>query len=320
AYNDIDGVPCCANGELFTTYLRQDQHFDGMVMADGQAVDRLQAMTGSLAGAARAAMLAGVDLSLSDESYTLMGELAEADPQVHSALDQACARVLTLKEKLGLLPPPSDASSAANQENASSAAIQENASSAAIQEKASGPRNTAAGDATTHSWPGTGTFNQAREHGQAASSRLAQESLVLLTNANQRPSGTRAGATLPLEPQALRELAVVGPFAQDVPALLGDYVPPLRENSAPSIAASLQKALPATRVSASEEPQPQELTRADAVVAVVGGTSHRSYDDSFAANGAIQGRSGAATCGEGVDLADLTLPAQEAMIRRLREL
>src|SRR5699024_6251885 len=117
-----------------------------------------------------------------------------------------------------------------------------------------------------------------------------------------------------------RELAVVRPFTQDVPALLGDYVPPLRENAAHSSAASLQKALRATRVSASEEPQPQELAHADAVVAGSGGTRHRSYDDSFAANGAIQGRSGAATCGEGVDLADLTLPAQEAMIRRLREL
>ena len=320
AYNDIDGVPCCANGELLTTYLRQHQHFDGLVMADGLAVDRLEGMTGSLAGAARAALLAGVDLSLWDESYTLLVDLAEADPEVHSALDRACARVLTLKEKFGLLPPPSDASSAAKEENASSPTNQENASSPANQENASAPRNTAASDAATHSSSGTGTFSQAQAHAQAASRRLAQESLVLLTNSGERPGGTRVGATLPLEPQALRELAVVGPFAQDVPALLGDYVPPLRENSAPSIAASLQEALPATRVSASEEPQQQELTRADAVVAVVGGTSHRSYDDSFAANGAIQGRSGAATCGEGVDLADLTLPAQEAMIRRLREL
>lgn len=298
AYNDIDGVPCCANNELLTAYLRSERNFDGLVMADGLAIDRLEAMTGSMAQAARAALLAGVDLSLWDESYTLLGDLAQSDPQVHSALDVACARVLTMKERFGLLPGSARRPTA------------DEGSSAADEVEGSAARADLGG--------ATPSFADAQARAQSASRRLAQESLVLLTNA-PRPAEPEAVATLPLDPDALRELTVVGPFAHDVPALLGDYVPPLPEDSVRSIATSLQSALPGTRVNAPEELHASDLAQTDAVVAVVGGTSHRSYEDTFAANGAIQGRSGAATCGEGVDLADLTLPEQEAMISAIRE-
>src|SRR5690625_7484652 len=50
------------------------------------------------------------------------------------------------------------------------------------------------------------------------------------------------------------------------------------------------------------------------------GTIHRSYDDEFAENGAIAGRAGSATGGEGVDRADISLPGeQDALVRAVRE-
>ena len=42
AYNDIDGVPCCANEDLLTRTLRGEWGFDGIVMADMFAIDRLR--------------------------------------------------------------------------------------------------------------------------------------------------------------------------------------------------------------------------------------------------------------------------------------
>src|SRR5699024_9159157 len=45
AYNEIDGVPCHAHHELLTTILREEWNFDGIVMADGQALDRLLRLT-----------------------------------------------------------------------------------------------------------------------------------------------------------------------------------------------------------------------------------------------------------------------------------
>ena len=42
AYNEIDGLPCHANDWLLCDVLRDEMGFDGIVMADGFAVDRLE--------------------------------------------------------------------------------------------------------------------------------------------------------------------------------------------------------------------------------------------------------------------------------------
>ncbi|NDL58994.1 glycoside hydrolase family 3 N-terminal domain-containing protein [Phytoactinopolyspora mesophila] len=104
AYNDIDGVPCCANPGLLRDLLRDEWGFDGLVMADGHAIDRLEEVAGSARAAARLALFGGVDLSLWDEAYTLLDEIAAADAGVRDAIDQACRRVLHVKQLLGLLP------------------------------------------------------------------------------------------------------------------------------------------------------------------------------------------------------------------------
>lgn len=102
AYNDIDGVPCCANRDLLVGLLRERWRFDGIVMADGLAVDRLEALTGSIEDAGRLALLSGVDLSLWDEGFTTLDRLGD-DVAIRAAVDTACRRVLTLKARFGLL-------------------------------------------------------------------------------------------------------------------------------------------------------------------------------------------------------------------------
>ncbi len=269
AYNDIDGVPCCASRPLLTGLLRDAWGFDGLVMADGKAVDRLAAMTGSLEGAARAAVLAGVDLSLWDEAYTLLEPLAERSPQVAEAVDRSARAVLRVKAMLGLLVT-------------------------APQEPA----------AITLVSPPQPPPAPARE----LSRRLARRSLVLLDNRER---------TLPLDAGALGRITVVGPHADDHTALLGDYVPPLPPHEHRSILRALRDRL-GDRAEITHAPAAVVPTPApDLVVAVLGGTSHRHYDDHFADNGAA--RRTRATCGEGVDLADLRLPGdQEALLRNVR--
>ncbi|KGL44690.1 hypothetical protein BMT55_03220 [Listeria newyorkensis] len=87
AYNEIDGVPCHANGELLTGILREELGFDGIVMADGCALDRLLAMNPDVRKAGAMALAAGVDLSLWDEVFPNLADLAL--PAVQLELFQA---------------------------------------------------------------------------------------------------------------------------------------------------------------------------------------------------------------------------------------
>lgn len=270
AYNDIDGVPCCANRELLTDYLRDECGFDGIVMADGLAVDRLVTMTGDVPSAGRAALLAGVDLSLWDEGFTTLTGTAERDESVAAAVEVACRRVLELKARFGLLGPAPAPDPAADRER----------------------------------------LTLATERAAAAGRRLADRALVLLHD---------PAATLPLV--APRRLVVTGPFADDVTAMLGDYVPPLPDPGPPGVGGALRAALLEAQVLVRPGalPDAADLAGADAVVVVVGGTSHRSYDDAFAANGAVAQGASRATCGEGVDQADVTLPhGQDAFVAAVR--
>ncbi|MFT3886994.1 MAG: glycoside hydrolase family 3 N-terminal domain-containing protein [Arachnia sp.] len=106
AYNDIDGLPCIANRGLLTELLRGTWGFDGIVMADGKAIDRMVGPLGSPEAAASAALTAGVDLSLWDESYARLEDAVGREPSLHAALDEAVRRVLRVKADLGLLAPP----------------------------------------------------------------------------------------------------------------------------------------------------------------------------------------------------------------------
>lgn len=106
AYNEIDGIPCHANEKLLTQMVRGEWGFEGIVMADGQAIDRLLALTGSYEAAAALALTAGVDLSLWDKSFTTLEIAVQSGLVAESYIDRAVARVLRLKFELGLFDRP----------------------------------------------------------------------------------------------------------------------------------------------------------------------------------------------------------------------
>lgn len=107
AYHDIDGIPCAASGELLTKILRDEWGFDGVVVSDYFAVERLMShhfTAGSKGEAGKQALEAGLDMELpSRDCYgdELM-ELVLSGSVPESIIDRSVERVLTLKAQLGL--------------------------------------------------------------------------------------------------------------------------------------------------------------------------------------------------------------------------
>jgi hypothetical protein len=179
AYNDIDGVPCTANEALLTGILRDEWRFDGIVMADMFAVDRLRRAGLSPAASGAVALRAGVDMSMCDISFAALEEAVTSGLVPESLVDRACARVLGLKVRLGLLDDP----------------------------------------APVPSFPAP-----------YPAAEMVASAPVLLQNRDQ---------LLPLAERPQR-IAVIGPNADDLPSLLGDYVPPLAAGAGVSVLAGIR--------------------------------------------------------------------------------
>lgn len=272
AYNDIDSVPCCANPWLLEDYLRDQLGFDGIVMADGLAVDRLEDMAGSIPAAGRAALLAGVDVSLWDEGFARLEEYVD-DEQVAAAVDTALRRVLELKAMFGLLP----------EDGADTAAI---------------------------AMPDADAIAQATADGREQAKRMAREAITLINDG--RSAVTLDSIRGVLTDAQAGPVIVAGPFADDFGCFLGDYTAPLPVDEQSSIYRQLVARLGKDRVCLAAKPSDVSADRwasAAAVVFVCGSTSERSYDSEFDDNGAAKAVAEyGATCGEGVDLSDIRLP------------
>ncbi|MCR5681988.1 MAG: glycoside hydrolase family 3 C-terminal domain-containing protein [Clostridiales bacterium] len=288
AYNEIDGVPCHGNPWLLKDVLRGEFGFDGIVMADGVAVDRLDLVSSfDLASRGATAINAGVDVSLWDRGFTALEEAVERGLVPMERIDEAVRRVLRLKFARGLFEHP-------------------------FMEE---------GEPKVYSFA---------EHPETV--RLARESVVLLKNKD---------GVLPLG-KSISSLAVIGPFADDVYAQLGDYTPPQKPGASVSYLAGIRKALAGTSckildhagpVPADEEAlaeyireAAEKAARVDAAVVVLGGSSSRFHDMVFEDNGAVRhtGDSGhtrnLTDCGEGVDVSDLALPLwQRRLLSAIRE-
>lgn len=275
AYNDVDGVPCCANRDLLTATVRDAWGWDGLVMADGTAIDRLRDTTPDPATAAAVAVRAGVDLSLWDEAYTHLDEALDRGLLAIDDLDRAVERVLALKVRVGL---------------------------------------TATAPATPRPDPSPERMTI------ELAERAARRTVVALDD-----------GCLPLRPDAT--VALLGPNADDVDALLGDYSPPRPADDSVTwtVRRALEARLGSDRVrhaagSRLRRPLPDgadavasALTGADVAVVVLGGSSRRSYDDAFEDNGAVTGPDPDTTNGEGVDLASVAVPdAQLAVLGQAR--
>ncbi|WP_416984725.1 glycoside hydrolase family 3 N-terminal domain-containing protein [Streptomyces sp. T028] len=270
AYNEVDGLPCSGNRALLTGILRDRWGFEGLVMADGLAVDRLARITGDKVSAGALALDAGVDLSLWDEGFTQLEEAVERGLVSEAAVDAAVARVLRLKFRLGLFEQPYT-------------------------------RRTPRPDG-----------------GRELSTALARACVTLLHN--------RTGA-LPVRP-CTRRIAVLGPHAATTAHQLGDYTAPQRSGTGVSVLDALHRlAPPGTEVRHARGAAltgddrtgiPEAVATAaacDLAVLVLGGSSARTPDTEFDANGAARTVVSEMTCGEGVDLAGLRLgAAQHALL------
>jgi len=145
AYVEIDGIPAHANPWLLKDVLRDEWHYDGIVVSDFLGIDQLwrkHHVEPDQEHAAARAFNAGVTVDLPyGINYAHLPELIKENAVQMADLDAAVARVLTLKFKLGLFDE--------------------------------GPIDLA--KARTHA---------AREEGRALALRAAEESMVLLKNEN----------------------------------------------------------------------------------------------------------------------------------------
>jgi beta-glucosidase len=106
AYNEIDGIPCHANSRLLHGILRKEMGFEGAVMADGCAVDRLVNLTGDEVEAGALAINSGVDIGLWDKGFHRLEEAVQRGLVSPETLDRSVKRVLSLKLELGLFDRP----------------------------------------------------------------------------------------------------------------------------------------------------------------------------------------------------------------------
>ena len=190
AYVDLDGEPLHGSRRYLTEVLRDELGFTGPVVSDYFGIEflhRQHHVVADLAQAGRLALLAGVDVEL-PTGVAFRGALAEqvaGDPELQHLVDRAVSRVLTQKEALGLLDLPGEI-----------ARLEELAR--CLPETLDPP-----------------------EH-RATAARLAEESIVLLSNrglsgAAARPGDPRGGAPARTPPDGALAGARPGEIPADTP-------------------------------------------------------------------------------------------------------
>jgi beta-glucosidase len=109
----VNGIPATASHFLLTTELRQRLHFKGVVISDYGDVPALATtyhIASDLAGAAAAAINAGVDMAMLPFNADQWQTAVQQDVSDHSIsmarINQAVSRILTLKFQLGLFNHP----------------------------------------------------------------------------------------------------------------------------------------------------------------------------------------------------------------------
>ncbi len=115
AYNAINGVPCSANKWLLTDILRGRWGFDGYVTSDCGAISNMvdqHQYVKTPEEAIAAALNAGCDLEggwfckYPDLTNKYLAKALDAGLTTETVLDQALARILTVRFKLGMFDPP----------------------------------------------------------------------------------------------------------------------------------------------------------------------------------------------------------------------
>ncbi|HJB45061.1 MAG TPA: alpha-L-fucosidase [Candidatus Coprenecus merdipullorum] len=283
SYNTVDGIPVTCNAFLLDTLLRGQWGYDGVVISDLYSINGIvgAGVASDLREAAVMALTAGCDIDLGGSAYRRLAQ-AVRDGDVDEALvDRAVARVLRLKFALGLFEQPYvDEIPAETSQEVLAGAV-------------------------------------------ALAEEVAQEGIVLLENKD---------GVLPLSRDDIRRIAVIGPNADMPYNMLGDYTAPQREGKVVTVLDGLRSAMPeaevlyvrgcAVRDTAGAASGIAEAVRAaeqaDVVVFVLGGSSARDFQTSYAETGAAVASVQVSDMesGEGMDRATLSLTgAQEALLR-----
>jgi len=109
AFNNVNGAPMSAQGRLLNGYLRGRLKFDGVIMSDYTAIAELveHGVAADPVEAAAIALKAGVDMDMVSGVYLAHMPEALARGLIDARdIDAAVARVLLLKERLGLFDDP----------------------------------------------------------------------------------------------------------------------------------------------------------------------------------------------------------------------
>lgn len=129
SFNTVDGIPATANRWLLHDLLRKEWGFNGVIITDYAAIQELIAhgVAADTRQASRLAMEASVDIDMKTGCYAnQLAALVKDSTLDQSLIDQACLRILRLKNELGLFEDPYRGADAAH-----AAACVEDASHAA---------------------------------------------------------------------------------------------------------------------------------------------------------------------------------------------
>jgi beta-glucosidase-like glycosyl hydrolase len=291
SYAEVDGVPVGSTPEYLTDLLRGEWGFDGVVVSDYFAVAFLEVMHAVAADRGEAAALAleaGIDVELptGDAYLAPLAERVRAGLVDETLVDLAVARVLREKEELGLLD-----------EAALDAA------------EAAGPPTSIDLDSPAH---------------RAVARRLADESVVLLTNDGALPLGGGSGApgTGAVASAGPARVALIGPNADSAEALMGCYSfvnhvlahhPGVPTGIAvPTVAEALREELPAAELVVVPGCAVEGALDADARSGIDEAVREAAASDvAVVVVGDRAGLFGRGTVGEGNDVESLELPGPQ---------
>jgi beta-glucosidase len=107
AFEDLNGVPVVANSYLLANILREEWHFEGLVVSDYGAVHELIAhgVAANDQEAALKALTAGLDMDMADGAFQSLLSLPASKLPVER-VNEAVRRVLRLKFQAGLFEHP----------------------------------------------------------------------------------------------------------------------------------------------------------------------------------------------------------------------
>lgn len=109
SFNEVNGIPACANAYLLRTILREEWGFEGIVASDYNALQELivHGVAGSEEEAAEMSVLAGCDMDMHSGFYMRhLPKLVREGRVPESVIDESVRRILAVKIKLGLLEQP----------------------------------------------------------------------------------------------------------------------------------------------------------------------------------------------------------------------